>query len=82
MDEILWCDHSYSSMLSHGRNWFSIFYDLVILEFSIFCLVTYQCISLFEEVSCVLDDAFTKVLLSLLGLVPKPPFKMAQELKK
>jgi len=61
---------------------FNILLPGIILEFSIFCLVTYQCISLFEEVSCVLDDAFTKVLFSLPGLVPKPPFKMAQEVEK
>ena len=41
--------------------------------------VTYQCISLLEEVSYVLCDSFINVLFSIPDLVQKPALQMAQE---
>ena len=41
--------------------------------------VTYQCISLLEEVSCVLCDSFINVLFSIPDLVQKLALQMAQK---
>ena len=41
--------------------------------------VTYQCISLLEEVSYVLCDSFINVLFSIPDLVQKPALQMVQE---
>ena len=41
--------------------------------------VTYQCISLLEEVSYVLCDSFINVLFAIPDLVQKPALQMAQE---
>ena len=40
--------------------------------------VTYQCISLLEEVSYFLCDSFTNILFSLPDLVPKPACQIAE----
>ena len=40
--------------------------------------VTYQCISLLEELSYVLCDSFTNILFSISDLVPKPACQIAE----
>ena len=44
--------------------------------------VTYQCISLLEEVSYVLCDSFINVLFSIPDLVQKLAFQMAQKIMR